>query len=200
MRVFVVGTGRCGSVTFHHACAHIVNYTSGHEDVFKKADKLDWPDQHIAVEPSIWPMIPLLRTHYPDLVLVHLIREDREAFVPSYRSLDSAEFIGAQKYRLPPEKRPVGHENWEGAPPIIDVWAALRIGAPINERERLTMINLFYDACNEAIRSFGPSLTVRLEKAKEDWPAFWELIGAEGDYAASRDTWNVKYNTRESRS
>jgi hypothetical protein len=31
MKIFVTGTGRCGTVTFSKACSHITNYTSGHK-------------------------------------------------------------------------------------------------------------------------------------------------------------------------
>ena len=46
--IFVLCTGRCGSVTFSKACKHITNYTSGHETRIKKLDdRLDFPSFHI---------------------------------------------------------------------------------------------------------------------------------------------------------
>ena len=199
MRVFVVGTGRCGSVTFCIACGHITNYTVDHERVFTLRDKLDWPDQHIAVEPSMWPLVPLLRERYPDLVLVHLIRTDRAAFCASYRELTSPPFIGAAAYRIPKEMRPPERANWEGAPPVIDVWSACCVGHPANEEERWERIGLYYDAVNTAIAEFRPDVTVQLETPGPGWRQFWERIDARGDFKASLREWDTKHNSREAR-
>jgi len=199
MRVFIVGTGRCGSVTFAKACEHLTNFTVEHERVFRQRDKLDWPDDHIAVEPSLWPLVPLLRQRYPTMLLVHLMRMDRAAFIESYRTLDSPAFIGAKDYRIPESERPPEKANWEGAPPVIDVWTACHVGRPIDEDERRRFIGLYYDTVNAARRECRPSVTVRLEHAKEDWPEFLDRIHAEGNLAASLAEWYTKHNSRDQR-
>ena len=199
MRVFVVGTGRCGSVTFCKACGHITNYTVDHERVFTLRDKLDWPDQHIAVEPSMWPLVPLLRERYPELVLVHLVREDRAAFCASYRKLTSPPFIGAAAYRIPKEMRPPERANWEGAPPTIDVWSACCVGHPANEEERLERIGLYYDTVNATVAAMQPDVVVKLERPRIAWQRFWATIGAEGDFVRSLGEWNTKHNSSQER-
>lgn len=181
MRVFVLGTGRCGSVTVSEACKHITNYTTGHEQVFQKTDKRHWPDQHIASEPSMWPFAAALRTWFPDVIIVHLIRLDRAEFIQSYRSLRTSGPLYA--VIQPPL-------------PIIDVWSSCHLGHPVNEEERRDRIGMFYDAVNATIRAATPDVTVRLEHAREDWPAFWGRIGAEGDYQASLNEWSVRHNAR----
>ncbi len=51
MRIFVIGTGRCGTVTFSKACEHITNYISGHETTThgKLGNNFDFPDNHIEI-------------------------------------------------------------------------------------------------------------------------------------------------------
>lgn len=52
MRIFITGTGRCGTKTLANACKHITNYTSGHETrtKFPFPDRLKYPDNHIEVD------------------------------------------------------------------------------------------------------------------------------------------------------
>lgn len=199
MRVFVVGTGRCGSVTFCKACEYIENFTVAHETVFNRRDKLDWPDQYIAVEPSLWPLVPLLRKRYPRLVLVHLVRRNRAEFIHSYRVLDSPPFIGAKNYRIPEKDRLPEKANWEGAPPVIDVWAACYVGTPIGEAERRELLGLYYDTVNTMVRELRPDVTVTLEEPATGWRQLWRRIEALGDYEKSLAEWDVKHNSRGSR-
>jgi hypothetical protein len=70
MRGFVVGTGRRSRVTFWRAARHITSFTAVHQCVFQKPDQLDWPDRHITVEPSLRPLVTLLRERRPNLLLV----------------------------------------------------------------------------------------------------------------------------------
>jgi len=174
MRVFVVGTGRCGSVTFARACEHMTNFTTGHEEVFCKPDKLVWPDQHVAVGP-MWPLVPLLRRAWPDLVLVHLIRTDVAEFIESYMTLEGSRG------------------------PTIDVWADLYVGAPISDAERRGRCLLFHASTNELIRALGPDLTVRLEHGRDDFARFWDHVGARGDRDGALAEWSVKHNARDNR-
>lgn len=77
MRVFVTGTGRCGTVTFARACGHITNFTSGHETRAKRP-KILYPDNHIEVDPHlVWRMGELIET-YPKAFYVFLYREPNE--------------------------------------------------------------------------------------------------------------------------
>ncbi|WJI25223.1 hypothetical protein RHP47_05945 [Thermosynechococcus sp. QKsg1] len=49
MNVFVLCTGRCGSVTFAKACTFITNFSSAHESrTFLLGEaRLAYPDRHI---------------------------------------------------------------------------------------------------------------------------------------------------------
>ena len=74
MRVFVTGTGRCGTQTFSKACKHISNFTSGHETRTKVA-VLNYPDDHIEVDPHLlWRMRDVIKK-YPDAKWVFVHRD-----------------------------------------------------------------------------------------------------------------------------
>lgn len=60
MNVFVLCTGRCGSMTFAEACSHAVNYTTGHESGRHRRYDLKYPADHIEVDnrfPQFWETI-----------------------------------------------------------------------------------------------------------------------------------------------
>lgn len=52
MRVFVLNTGRCRSVTFSRACSHLTNYSAGHETLARNLGhaRFAFPDQHIETD------------------------------------------------------------------------------------------------------------------------------------------------------
>ena len=81
MRVFVIGTGRCGTVTFSKACSHFNNYTSGHESKTQNND-LVYADNHIECDPHLFWQLPNLIERYPDAIIIHLKRE-RESCIES---------------------------------------------------------------------------------------------------------------------
>lgn len=52
MNVFVLNTGRCGSMTFTKACSHIANYTSAHESRcgYLGKSRFDYPENDVEVD------------------------------------------------------------------------------------------------------------------------------------------------------
>ena len=85
MRVIVVGTGRCGTVTFSKACAHIENFSVAHEGHAGTVGDFDYPDDHIEVDSRLVECLAHLIERYPDAMFVHLMRE-RDACVASMAS------------------------------------------------------------------------------------------------------------------
>ena len=86
MRVFVIGTGRCGTVTLSKALALQFSYSVGHESrttLFK--DRLCYPDNHIEVDNRLSWFTGLLREIYDpqETVFVHM-RRDAHAVAMSY--------------------------------------------------------------------------------------------------------------------
>ena len=175
MRVFVTGTGRCGSVCFKSACSHMTNYTVAHES---RSGLLCYPDNHIEVNPQLRLFIPAIARRYPDARWVHLVR-DREATARSLARLDKGEWIAryASAYGslMPTDDR----VDW--ARRVYDGWvdaidAMLTACVPAEQRE-----------------------TLRLESIKQAWPGWWRSIGAQGDYCKSADEWDTPKNTSEQR-
>ena len=81
LNVFVLCTGRCGSVTFARACRFIDNYTAGHETAH--GYNLEYPDRHIEVDNRLSWFLGRLDERYPDAYYVHLLRR-REDVVQSF--------------------------------------------------------------------------------------------------------------------
>lgn len=174
MRVFVTGTGRCGSVSFEAACRHFTNYRSGHET----SCGLEYPDQHIEVSPHLRCCIPYLAAKYPGSLWVHLIREpqpcidslaalDHGYVMRAYAVLHSTALVGAN-----PSDIAFWYYWWENDA-IRTQLAALV--APQNR------------------------ITLHLDRIKKDWERFTYWIGAQGDLGASLAAWDVRRNTREER-
>ncbi len=77
MRVFVLGTGRCGSKTFTKACQLVQGMTATHESQAHTMN-LSYPDNHIEVDPHlVWHLGPLSEK-YPNAVWVHLNRNESD--------------------------------------------------------------------------------------------------------------------------
>lgn len=85
MNVFVLGTGRCGTVTFIQACRHITNYSSGHESRRKMiVDRVVYPANHIEADSRLaWRLGMLEQVYGRSAFYVHLTR-DRRAVQRSY--------------------------------------------------------------------------------------------------------------------
>jgi len=166
MRVFVTGTGRCGTTTFYRACRHITNYTCSDEEPFRD---LEFPDNHIAEDPMLFPVLPLIRQKYPACFIVHLIRE-RQACAKSLANLRA--FGGG--YIV----------EWHRA-----IWATM---FPLTDR--IAQAERFYDYVTSYIELIKPDVVFHLEEAKMAWADFWARIGAEGDLDASLLEWEKRYN------
>ncbi len=86
MNVFVLCTGRCGSMTLVEACKHIRNFSAAHESRtgLLGADRLAFPPNHIEVDNRLsWFLGRLDRAYGTEAFYVHL-RRDRTATAASY--------------------------------------------------------------------------------------------------------------------
>lgn len=75
--VFVLCTGRCGSVTFSKACEHFTNFTVGHESRSKigGAARVEYPQAHIEIDNRLSWFLGMLEARYGDTAFyVHLTR------------------------------------------------------------------------------------------------------------------------------
>ena len=100
MNVFVLCTGRCGSMTFKRACAHMTNYAVAHESHRHRhnpelgpAQRIaNYPENHIEIDNRLSWMLGLLDKEYGDHAFyVHLIRNREEtarSFLNRWHSRD----------------------------------------------------------------------------------------------------------------
>lgn len=165
MRGFVIGTGRCGTLTCSRALSHATNYTVGHESHSGCIGDWVYPDGHIEVSAGLTIAFPLLQQLYPASRWIWLVRTDRRSCVESIASMNDG--------------RPVRE--------FCGVFFHQRKPFPIMGAEAI------YDLLNALAKRSG-AYKLKLETAKEQWAEVWELLGCEGDYPASLREWDVRYN------
>ncbi len=76
--IFVLCTGRCGSMTFANACSHFTNYSAGHETRLRHLgeDRLNYPESHIEADNRLaWMLGRLDKRFGNDAFYVHLVRD-----------------------------------------------------------------------------------------------------------------------------
>ena len=175
MNVFVLCTGRCGSVTFVEACKHIRNYTSAHESRAHVAGpgRVQYPADHIEADNRLtWFLGRLEQAYGDDAFYVHLTR-DRMQTAHSYNK------------RFQPGL-------------IMHAYAhGILLGLP-SDTDRLGLCLDYCDTVTSNINAFLKTKTrqmnFKLETAKEDFRVFWERIGAQGDLSAALAEWDSSHN------
>lgn len=174
MRVFVTGTGRCGSVCFSKACGHITNFSSAHES---ESFDLIYSDSHIEVNPQLWIVIPLVVKKYPNAKWVHLVR-DPDTCIPSIAAL--------------------GHGSVSRA--FSHLFITIASESEADSAKRLYEASTQNIRSNfSSLISPENQMEIRLENAKDKWSEFWSFIGAEGDFDESQRCWDTPVNTRAER-
>lgn len=173
-RIFILCTGRCGSVTFAKACEHATNFTVGHESVGLRHG-LEFPDDHIEVNCRLVWYLGLLVCKYPDARYVHLMR-DPEATARSFAPRTTKPFQIMLAWRRG----------------IRMGWLADR-GDP--ERPIVEDAREYVDAVNALIELCGKHCAkVRLGQP-ESFGQFWDVCGLEGDRAAAVRTFQAVHHS-----
>ena len=174
MNIFVLNTGRCGSVTFHKACSHITNYQSGHESRSGRLGKerLLFPDNFIEADNRLAWFLGRLEESYGERAFyVHLTRE-AEQTARSFVNRHNSGIMRAYRKKI--------HIGLPKSSAPFDV--ALDYCHTVNS-------NILQFLKNKPLQ-----MHCRLEFAKEDFKLFWQLIGAQGDLAAALAEWDHKHN------
>ncbi|MDN5744085.1 MAG: hypothetical protein L0H31_03070 [Nocardioidaceae bacterium] len=178
--VFVLCTGRCGSVTFATACGHLSNFTAGHETRSGKIGKarMAYPKGHIEADNRLSWHLALLgqRWDKDGAFYVHLKR-DPDAVARSYARRWNGKYRASMI-------RAFGH----GIVMRAKDWP---------EEKRVDVARFYADTVNANIEEFlknRPSMTVDLETIETDFPVFLDRIGAEGDLDAAIGEWSVRHN------
>ena len=177
MNVFILCTGRCGSLTFAKACSHITNYTSAHESRIGVAGRkrLFYPENHIEVDNRLsWFLGRLDRAYGDDAFYVHLKREDEKVAVSFIRRYDMGIMLAYRRGMLM-------HRDVE---------------------QTIEPMDLALDYCltvNSNITSFlkdkPMKMVINIETAQYDFTNFWDRIGAEGDIYAGLKEFDTTYNS-----
>ena len=176
MRVFVTGTGRCGTVSFKIACEAMTNYTVAHKT---PCGHLLYPDNHIEVNPMLRGCIAVVAETYPTAKWAHLIRTDRDACARSLATMEAGT--------------------------ILQKWADIRF-TTIPNRDPFEIGRAFWrdenaiiDNCLTACVPNAQRMVVRLEHAAADFAIFWDWISAEGNKEAAIATWQTPHHTTAER-
>jgi hypothetical protein len=178
MNVFVLSTGRTGTLSLEKACEHVTNYSCSHESRCSLLgdERLLYPDNHIEIDNRLsWFLGRLDQKYGDDAIYVHMLR-DSEKVARSYV------------------------KRWNRETSIIRAYAYGILKRQEHQIGDAASISTDYVRCvNENITFFlknkSKKMNFRLENAEEDFEKFWELIGAEGSFERSWKAFSQKHNS-----
>jgi hypothetical protein len=179
MNVFVLTTGRSGSLTFAEACRHITNFRSGHETRVGLVgpERLAYPEQHIEIDNRLaWFTGRLEKAFGDDAYYVHLRRDD-EATAESH----------AKRWNKPAMRSYRNGILWDVDPDVDRMDLARDLNLTLNSN-----IEFF-------LRGKSGTIRIDIEDAASSFPAFWEAIGAEGDLQAALAEFEIKHHEGKAR-
>ena len=168
MRVFVLCTGRCGSVTLAKALEPATNYSIGHETLWGQVlpHRIDYPADHIEIDNRFAWLLGPLGERYPRAFYVHLTRDPNRVARSFNRRWGNATMRGYRALS--------GLD--EGLPTAMD----------------------YVNVVNSNIRHFiadKESFTISLGD-DDDLRGLWTKIGAEGDLDEAVRLWNNVHNSQ----
>jgi hypothetical protein len=200
VRVFVLTTGRTGSVTYSNAAGHATNFTAAHEsrgDVLGP-DRLEYPDDHVEVDNRLsWFLGSLHRRYGDDAGYVHLLRDEDEV-ARSY----AARWPGTRLPRRKPivaARKAIGYirgDNHASLPVAFSQGIVMR--KHVDAADRLGACKLMVRTINDNISLFLEDrphrLVLHLEDGADGFERLWKQFGLEGDLAAARREFDVRHN------
>ena len=174
MNIFILNTGRCGSTTWIRACAHITNFSAGHESRLPLTgpERLAYPTRHIEADNRLTWLLGRLDARYGDNAWYVHLRRDREATARSFAR--RADFG------------------------ILRAWRdGILLGAT-PDADPLTLAHDYLETAEQNIRLFlrdkSHQMSARLERLESDFCRFWEWIGAQGDLEAALAELRIRHN------
>jgi hypothetical protein len=180
MRIFILCTGRCGSTTMIKACKNITNYTADHESLVTKKGKerFAYPENHIEADNRLsWFLGRMNMLFGDDVFYVHLKR-NRDKVAQSYArrfySFDSIMDAFSKGILMSPPEQMNPNQLLQTSYDYVDTVTA--------------NIDLFLaDKSNK--------MTLNVENWQEQFPRFWNRIGAEGDLKNALKELEKKHNS-----
>ena len=179
--VFVLSTGRCGSLTFTKACKHFTNFTSAHESRSGLVgdERFAYPDYHIESDNRLSWLLGRLDKHFgDDAFYVHLTRNPEEVAASYAERLNfngSIMFSYKEAILLPTSKIKRTYTSMEYA---LDYVSTVNVN--------------FADFLEDKSKQ----MHIELETAKEQFSEFADRIGANGDLNAALAEFDVRHNAR----
>jgi glycosyltransferase involved in cell wall biosynthesis len=171
--VFVLCTGRNGSLGFARACGHFTNYTAGHETRKRELgeERLNFPASHIEVDNRLaWFLGRLEEKYGDDAVYVHL-RRDPDAVAQSY------------------------NKRWDYWGGIVSAYAG---GIVLAKELGLDVARDMVRTIDENIKFFlkGKTRTfsIDIENIENDFAVFSKAIGAKGNMEAALAEFRERHN------
>ena len=179
MNIFVLSTGRCGSLTFEKACSHISNFTAAHESQARIIGEshFHYPKSHIEIDNRLsWFLGRLDKVYGQDAFYIHLSR-DEDKVAESYKKRFGSGIIrGYAKGMM------MGRHRKEVAKELC-----LDYCKTVNSN-----IEMF-------LKDKPHQMNFELEKAKSRFADFWDWIGAEGDFHGAVSEWDITHNKSANR-
>jgi len=178
--VFVLSTGRTGTMTFNYACRHIKNYTSSHESLCREygQKRLDYPKYHIEIDNRlVWMLGRLENTFGKEAFYVHMKRRPEDV-AKSYlnRRLSKIGIMAAY------------HRGILKRYDQVTMESAMDLVKTVN-----TNIDLF-------LKDKPNKMVFHIDNSAENLSTFFKLIGADVDLYAARAEMTKKRNVSKKRS
>lgn len=179
MNVFVLTTGRSGSLTFAEACRHISNYHTGHETRVGLLgdDRLAYPANHIEVDNRLAWFPGRLQAAFGDEAFYVHLRRDAEATAASM----------AQRWSKPAMRSYRQGILWDVDPETDRIALARDLVATLDSNIR------------HYLRDKSKVMTIDIETASSSFPTFWQRIRAEGDLEAALAEFDTRHHEGSSR-
>ncbi|CDG56001.1 conserved hypothetical protein [Halomonas sp. A3H3] len=179
--IFVLCTGRCGSVSLARALNHAENYTCGHETRahFVGQKRFDYPANHIEVDNRLsWHLGRLDQAFGQEAFYVHLKRDVNETAESFAKRFDKGIMAAYHSAIL--------MQGRKKNPDLIPLDFCLDYCNTVNDNIRLFLHD---KPCQ---------LTVHMENMNSQLPELWHAIEAEGDVGMALREFDNKHNASNS--
>ena len=169
MNVFVLNTGRCGSVSLNAACSYITNFTSAHES--RSNLNIDYPENHIEIDNRLSWFLGRLEKKYGDNAkYVHLKRNPDKVANSMLNRYNKGIMKGYHK----------------------------RILLFKPNATKLEICEDYVHTVNSNIEAFLKDKThvmeMNIENFSEDFKKFWNFIDAKGNLEQALEELSKKHN------
>lgn len=162
MNVFILGTGRCGTMTLIKACEKLEEFTAGHETRSRICDetRLDYPKNHIEADNRLSWMLGSLDKKFGDSALYVHLKRDAEATAKSF------------------------NKRWEWRHSAIRMFLEGIHMVPnekLDETQRLVACRQYVQVINDNVTAFmadkSQTLVIDLENLEDGFQKMCKLLG-----------------------